>query len=138
MGTKGSTTIGFSFAAAVGAKVACPDKQVVSLIGDGGFLYNAHELATCMRHGIGFPVVVVNDGSYGIIGFLQRMFYKNEYESDLNNPDFVALAKAYGAQGVRVDSPSGLADALKGALDSGKMWLIELAATLPEPPFWLY
>lgn len=138
MGTKGSTTIGFSFAAAVGAKVACPDKPVVSLIGDGGFLYNAHELATCMRHGIGFPVIVVNDGSYGIIAFLQRGFFKNEYESDLTNPDFVALARAYGAEAVRVDSPSGLHGALKGALDSEEMWLIELAATFPEPPFWLY
>jgi acetolactate synthase-1/2/3 large subunit len=138
MGTKGSTTIGFSFAAAIGAKVACPDKPVVALIGDGGFLYNSHELATCIRHGIGFPVIVSNDNAYGIIAFLQRGFYKNEHESRLTNPDFVALARSYGAQAVRVDSPAGLGEALKGALASGQMWLIELAATFPEPPFWLY
>jgi acetolactate synthase-1/2/3 large subunit len=138
MGTKGSTTIGCSFAAAIGAKLACPDKPVVSLIGDGGFLYNAHELATCMRHGIGFPVIVVNDGSFGIIAFLQRTFYSNEHESALTNPDFVALARAYGAQAVRVNSPSGLGEALGLALGSGEMWLIELAATFPEPPFWKY
>ncbi len=138
MGTKGSTTIGFSFAAAIGAKVACPDKPVVALIGDGGFLYNSHELATCIRHGIGFPVIVSNDNAYGIIAFLQRGFYKNEHESRLSNPDFVALARSYGAQATRVDSPSGLAEALSGSLASGKMWLIELAATFPEPPFWLY
>jgi acetolactate synthase-1/2/3 large subunit len=138
MGTKGSTTIGFSFAAAIGAKVACPETPVVSLIGDGGFLYNSHELATCMRHGIGFPVIVVNDNAYGIIGFLQRGFYQNEHESSLTNPDFVALARSFGAEATRVDSPSGLAEALSGALASGKMWLIELAATFPEPPFWLY
>ena len=138
MGTKGSTTIGFSFAAAIGAKVACPDKPVVALIGDGGFLYNSHELATCMRHGIGFPVIVSNDNAYGIIAFLQRGFYKIEHESRLTNPDFVALARSYGAESTRVDSPAGLAEALRGALASGKMWLIELAATFPEPPFWLY
>jgi acetolactate synthase-1/2/3 large subunit len=138
MGTKGSTTIGFSFAAAIGARLARPDRPVVSLIGDGGFLYNAHELATCMRHGIGFPVIVVNDGSYGIIAFLQRTFYKNEHESDLTNPDFVALARAYGAQAVRVNSPAGLREALGLALGSGEMWLIELAAAFPEPPFWKY
>jgi acetolactate synthase-1/2/3 large subunit len=138
MGTKGSTTIGFSFAAAIGAKVACPDEPVVALIGDGGFLYNAHELATCVRHGIAFPVIVSNDDAYGIIAFLQRNFYKNEHESRLSNPDFVALAKAYGAQAVRVDSPPRLGEALRGAMSSGEMWLIELAAEFPEPPFWLY
>lgn len=138
MGTKGSTTIGFSLAAAIGAKVACPDKPVVALIGDGGFMYNSHELATCMRHDIGFPVIVSNDNAYGIIAFLQRSFYKNEHESRLSNPDFVALARSYGAQATRVDSPSGLGEALSGALSSGEMWLIELAANFPEPPFWLY
>ncbi len=138
MGTKGSTTIGFSLAAAIGAKVACPDKPVVALIGDGGFMYNSHELATCMRHDIGFPVIVSNDNAYGIIAFLQRGFYKNEHESRLSNPDFVALARSYGAESTRVDSPSGLGEALSGALKSGKMWLIELAAAFPEPPFWLY
>jgi acetolactate synthase-1/2/3 large subunit len=138
MGTKGSTTIGFSLAAAVGAKVACPGKPVVALIGDGGFLYNSHELATCMRHDIGFPVIVSNDNAYGIIAFLQRNFYTNEHESRLVNPDFVALARAYGAEATRVDSPAGLGKALGSALSSGEMWLIELAAAFPEPPFWLY
>jgi acetolactate synthase-1/2/3 large subunit len=138
MGTKGSTTIGFSLAAAIGAKVACPDKPVVALIGDGGFLYNSHELATCMRHGIGFPVIVSNDNAYGIIAFLQRGFYENEHESRLSNPDFVALARSYGAEATRVDSPTGLGEALRRSLASDKMWLIELAATFPEPPFWLY
>jgi len=138
MGTKGSTTIGFSFAAAIGARVACPDKPVVALIGDGGFLYNSHELATCMRHDIGFPVIVSNDNAYGIIAFLQRGFYKTEHESRLSNPDFVALARSYGAEATRVDSPSGLGEVLRESSASGKMWLIELAAAFPEPPFWLY
>ena len=86
----------------------------------------------------GVSLVVLLLSSYGIIAFLQRGFYKNEHESRLINPDFVALARAYGAQATRVDSPAGLAEALRGALASGKMWLIELAATFPEPPFWLY
>jgi acetolactate synthase-1/2/3 large subunit len=138
VGAKGCATIGFSFAAALGAKVACPEKPVVALIGDGGFLYNSHELATCIRHGIGFPVIVVNDNAYGIIAFLQRTFYQNEHESRLINPDFITLGTAYGAHATRVDSPTGLADALNGALSSGDMWVIELAASFPDPPFWLY
>jgi len=138
VGAKGCATIGFSFAAAVGAKLACPEKSVVALIGDGGFLYNAHELATCIQHGIRFPVIVVNDNAYGIIAFLQCSFYQNEHESRLTNPDFTTLATAYGAQATRVDSPTGLKDALSRALTSAEMWVIELAATFPEPPFWLY
>ncbi len=138
MGAKGSTTIGFSLAAAIGAKAACPGKPIVAVIGDGGFQYNAHELATCMRHHIGFPVILVNDRSYGIIAFLQRHFFKKEYESNLVNPDFTALAAAYGLQSACVDSAAGLGGALREALASGGMWLIELRASLPEPPFWLY
>jgi acetolactate synthase-1/2/3 large subunit len=138
IGAKGCATIGFSLAAAAGAKIACPETPVVALIGDGGFLYNSHELATCIRHGIRFPVIVVNDNAYGIIAFLQRSFYQNEHESRLINPDFPTLATAYGVQTTRVDSPSGLAEALSGALSSGELWVIELTATFPDPPFWLY
>ena len=58
---RGSSIIGFAFAAAMGAKITSPDKPVAGLIGDGGFLYSSHELATCMRHNIGFPLIVVND-----------------------------------------------------------------------------
>ena len=135
MGAKGSSIIGFAFAGAVGAKIAAPDKPVVALIGDGGFLYSAQELATCMRHGIGFPLVVVNSRSYGIIEYLQRKFHDHEYESRLENPDFVKLADAYGVEGCRVTSPAQLGDALKEALSSGRMRLIELVEDFPEPPF---
>ena len=67
---KGSSIIGFSFPAAIGLKIACPERPVVAVSGDGGFLYGAQEMATCRRHGIGFPVVVVNDGAYGMIDLL--------------------------------------------------------------------
>lgn len=92
IGAKGSTIIGFSFAAAMGARIAKKDHSVVGIIGDGGFLYSAQELATCVRHEIGFPLLVVNDNSFGVIAYLQRMAYGKEYESRLVNPDFVTLA----------------------------------------------
>ena len=135
MAPRGSGTIGFAFAAAVGAKTVSPEKPVLALIGDGGFLYGAQELATCMRHKIGFPVIVVNDKAYGVIGFLQRFAYQNVYESDLTNPDFVALAKAYGAQATRVSSPTALGESLKNAIRSKGMWVIELVMPSVEPPF---
>jgi thiamine pyrophosphate-dependent acetolactate synthase large subunit-like protein len=138
VGAKGSSIIGFAFAAAVGAKIAAPEKPIVALIGDGGFLYSTQELATCLRHGIGFPLIVVNSRSYGIIGYLQREFHHHEYETRLKNPDFVQLAGAYGVGGCRVTSPAQLQDALTEALSSGEMRLIELVEDFPEPPFAKY
>jgi acetolactate synthase-1/2/3 large subunit len=135
---KGSALLGFSFPAAMGVKSAFPEKPVVAVIGDGGFLYTAQELATCVRHKIGFPVVVVNDSAYGVIRFLQRSAYQEEYESQLTNPDFVAFAQSFGVSGTRVTSPEELGQALEEALASGEMRLIELVADFPVPPFGLY
>lgn len=138
MAAKGSATIGFAFAAAIGVKTACPEKPVLALIGDGGFLYSAQELATCLRHGIGFPVIVANDNAYGVIAHLQRTAYQKAYESQLLNPDFVALARAYGAEATQVDSPEGLGGAIEKALVSEEMWVIELISSSTEFPFGKY
>jgi len=138
IGAKGSSIIGFAFAAAVGARIAAPERPIVALIGDGGFLYSDQELSTCVRHGIGFPLIVVNSRSYEIIGYLQKKFHGHEYETRLENPDFVQLARAYGVEGRRVTSPAQLQEATKEALSMDKMWLIELVANIPEPPFATY
>lgn len=131
---RGSSIIGFGFPAAIGVRLACPKRPVIAITGDGGFLYGAHELATCIRHQVGFPVIVVNDNAFGVIGYLQRKAYQNEYESRLTNPDFNALARAFGAQAIRVDSPAGLGEAIEQALSSEKLWVIELQTSFPEPP----
>jgi acetolactate synthase-1/2/3 large subunit len=138
IGARGSTIIGYSFAAAMGAKIAKKDHSIVALIGDGGFLYSSQELATCVRHNIGFPLVIINDNAYGVIAYLQRMAYGVEYESRLVNPDFVALARAYGVKASRVDSPSSFEKTLKKALASGLMWVIEITESFKEPPFSRY
>lgn len=138
VGAKGSGLLGFSFPAAVGVKVACPDKPVVAIIGDGGFLYTAQELATCVRHQIGFPLIVVNDNAYGVIGYLQRSAYQEEYQARLTNPDFMAFANAFGVNASRVNSPEGLAEALEKSLSRDAMHLIELQTTIDAPPFGRY
>ncbi len=135
IGAKGSAIIGYAFAAAIGVKLAAPEKPVVALIGDGGFLYSSQEMATCMRQRVAFPVIVSNSGSYGVVGYLQKKFYKQEYETRLRNPDFLKMAGAYGIKGCRVNSPLELGEALKEALSSGEMRLIELLKDFPEPPF---
>ncbi len=136
---KGSSIIGFGFPAAVGLKIACPERTVIAVTGDGGFLYGAQELATCRRHGIGFPLVVVNDGAYGMIALLQRQIYgRGDFETDLVNPDLPALAAAFGFGAERVATPQGLEQALRSALASKEMRLIELAVSFQENPFARY
>ncbi len=138
VGAKGSGLLGFSFPAAIGVKVACPDKPVVAVIGDGGFLYTAQELATCVHHQIGFPLIVVNDNAYGVIGYLQRTAYQEEYQARLTNPDFMTFATAFGVAASRVNSPEGLAEALENSLSRDEMHLIELQTTIDAPPFGRY
>ncbi|MBI5584861.1 MAG: thiamine pyrophosphate-binding protein [Deltaproteobacteria bacterium] len=134
MAAKGSSIIGFSFPAAMGLKIACPERPVVAVIGDGGFLYGAQEMATCRRQGLGFPVVVLNNGSYGIIDLLQRQFYgRGDFETDLLNPDLPALAAAFGIGAERVATPQGLERALQSALASKEMRVIELEAAFRDP-----
>jgi len=135
---KGSALLGFSFPGAIGAKVACPNQPVVGLIGDGGFLYTSQELATCVRHKINFPLIVVNDNAYGVIGYLQRTAYQEEYEARLTNPDFMTFARAFGVAATRVRSPEELQQSLDKALHSGEMHLIELQTDIPAPPFGRY
>ena len=135
---RGASTIGYAFPAAIGVKIAHPKDKVVGLIGDGGFLYCAQELATCKRHKIGFPLVISNDNAFGIIRYLQRKFYGEEFESSLTNPDFVALANSFGVQAVRVDTPSLLYDSLQRALASEEMLIIEVQASFREPSFGRY
>ena len=138
IGAKGSGLLGFSFPAAIGVKLAQPDTPVVGLIGDGGFLYTAQELATCVRHDVGFPLVVVNDNAFGVIDYLQRTAYQEAYQAQLTNPDFLAFAAAFGVPATRVQSPAELQSALDRTLASGEMHLIEYQMTIQEPPFGKY
>lgn len=138
IGAKGSGLLGFSFPAAIGVKLARPDSPVVGLIGDGGFLYTAQELATCVRHDVGFPLVVVNDNAFGVIDYLQRTAYQEAYQAQLTNPDFLAFSAAFGVPATRVYSPTELQSALDRTLASGEMHLIEYQMTIQEPPFGKY
>jgi acetolactate synthase-1/2/3 large subunit len=122
----GNGTLGFSFPAALGAKVAHPERQVVSICGDGGFMLSCQELATAVQHGIKLPVVVFNDGGYGVLRETQDAeFGGRRIGVDLVNPDFVKLAESFGAYGLRVESPQGLKAALGLALKADRPTLIE-------------
>lgn len=108
--------LGFGFMTALGVKVANPGKPVVSIAGDGGFLFGVQELATAVQHKINLVAIVFNNASYGNVLRDQRTVYKGrEIGSTLTNPDFVKLAESFGAAGYLAKTPA----ALKAALEKG-------------------
>ena len=109
-------TLGAGFPTALGAQVACPDRAVLSINGDGGFMFNAQELSTAVQQALGVVVVVFEDGAYGNVKRMQEDLYGGRViASELRNPDFVKLAESFGAAGVRVDTPDALRDAVAAA-----------------------
>jgi len=122
-----SGTLGAGFPTALGVKVACPDRPVVAVTGDGGFLFGGTDLATAVRHGINLVTVVFNNSAYGNVMRAQlRMFDGRESGSALSNPDFQTFAKAFGVQSWRVTDADGLRVALKEALAVNAPTLIEV------------
>ena len=131
-----SGNLGYGFPTALGAKVAQPDRAVVALSGDGGFLFNSQELATAVQHGINAVVVVFNDNAYGNVMRDQvNRFQGRKYGAELHNPDFVKLAEAYGARGVRANSPEELETSLRTSLAHDGPTLIEVPVGPMPTPF---
>lgn len=119
-------TLGFGYGTALGAKVACPDKAVVSICGDGGFMFAVQELATAAQFGIGVVAVIFNNGAYGNVRRDQEMRYEGRFlGSELSNPDFCALARSFGVDAVRV-TDDGLEAAVRDAIAAGRPALIEV------------
>ncbi len=120
-------TLGWGFATALGVKVAHPDKCVISVTGDGGFMFNVQELATAVQHQIATVTVLFNDGAFGNVRRTQQQQYGNRViGSELRNPDFVRLAEAFGAQGIRAHTPDDLRDALRRGFAANGPTLIEV------------
>ena len=111
-----SFNLGFSFPAALGVKVAEPDRPVVSVIGDGGFMFNSPELSTAVRYGINTATIVFRDDSYGNVAFDLDEFFDGTYETALHNPDLVTFAESFGAIGMRARDPMELETLLPQAL----------------------
>ena len=98
-------TLGYAYPTALGAKVALPDKRVVALCGDGGFMYNLQELSTAGRYGINAVAVVFNNHAYGASMWDQTHQYGGRFiGTDLNNPDFVKAAEAFGVVGMKAQA----------------------------------
>lgn len=124
----GLGTMGFGFPAAIGAKVGCPDLQVVDMAGDGSFLMNSQELATTVENDIPVVVAIFNNKYLGMVKQWQDIFYDKRRSSTHlgSSPDFVKLAESYGAYGDRITRPSEIAPKLQDALDSGKPAVLDI------------
>ncbi len=130
----GSATLGYGVPAAIGAKIARPDRAVVAVVGDGGFMYSVNELATAVKYRLPIVFLVMNDDRYGAIKWLQQTIFEGRWgEADLANPDFPALARAFGARGERVDGVDALGGALKTALAADGPTVLELRMTVDPP-----
>jgi acetolactate synthase-1/2/3 large subunit len=127
--------LGWGFATALGAQHARPDVPVLSVSGDGGFLYTGNELATAMRHRIPLVAVVFADGAFGNVRRIQEEQFGNRLiASDLANPDFVKYAESFGAAGRRASNPQELCVALQAAFARREPTLIEVpVGPMPSP-----
>jgi acetolactate synthase-1/2/3 large subunit len=120
-------TLGNGFPTALGAKVGNPDKKVVSLNGDGGFMFNCQELATTVQHNIGVVIVVFDDGAYGNVRRIQQESFDSRIiASELKNPSFAELGKTFGMPSLRADGADALAGALREAMTEDGPVMIEV------------
>jgi acetolactate synthase-1/2/3 large subunit len=114
----GLGTMGYGFPAAIGAQVAFPERTVIDIAGDGSIQMNIQELATAVQYKLPVKVMIINNGYLGMVRQWQSLFYKRRYShtSLVVSPDFVKLAEAYGANGIRVKEPGDVMDAIREAL----------------------
>ena len=133
-----SFNLGYSFPTALGAKVARPDRPVLCMVGDGGFLFNSSELSTAVKYQINVVTVVFRNDSYGNVARDLDEFFGGAYETDLVNPDLVAFAESFGAVGMRADDPMELEALIPDALGRGRPVVIDVPVSqiaLPRAKF---
>ena len=126
-------TLGSSLPMAIGAKIAYPDRQVVTLCGDGALMFTLPELATAVQAGANIVIVVCNDRGYGAMRMHQQRRFGRFIASDLATPDFAAVAEAFGARGISLQSPGELGPALASAVAERRPVLIDVPLALSIP-----
>lgn len=126
--------MGFGLPAAIGAQAACPDRLVVDIAGDGSLQMNIQEMTTAVQHGLPVKVVLLNNGYLGMVRQWQELFYDRRYSSTCLDcaPDFVKLAEAYGAVGLRAERPEDVVPVLKEGLFSPHMVIMDFRVTKEE------
>jgi acetolactate synthase-1/2/3 large subunit len=130
----GLGTMGFGLPAAMGAAVGCPDQVVCCIAGDGSVQMNAQELATCAQEGIPIKVFIMNNGYLGMVRQWQELFWDGRYSQVETGayPDFVKLAEAYGATGMRLTDKGSLVEDMKRAIETDGPVVVDVKVTREE------
>ena len=132
----GLGTMGFGLPAAVGAKVAQPEKEVVAVLGDGGFQMTIQELGTIMQSNIPVKILVLNNNFLGMVRQWQQLFFDRRYSfTEMKNPNFVAIANGYNIKGKKVTERKDLKEALKEMYESKEAYLLEVFVENEENVF---
>jgi acetolactate synthase-1/2/3 large subunit len=132
----GLGTMGYGLPAAIGAKMGRPDLEVWTIIGDGGFQMSSNELATCVQEQLDINIAIINNGYLGMVRQWQDLFHQKNYsEVQILGPDFVKLAEAYGATGIRVTRDDEIVSAIERARSIAGPVLIEFVVE-PEANVW--
>lgn len=132
----GLGTMGFGLPAAIGAKVALPQKQVIAVLGDGGFQMTIQELGTIMQSNIAVKILVLNNNFLGMVRQWQQLFFDRRYSfTEMKNPDFIAIAKGYGIKGKKITERKDLMNGLTEMLDSSESFLLEVVVENEENVF---
>ncbi len=129
----GLGTMGYGLPAAIGVQVGCPDELVFDIAGDGSIQMNIQELCTAVNYELPVNVAILDNGYLGMVRQWQELFYNRRYShSELLNPDFVKLAEAYGAEGIRVSRTSELVPAIEQAINSSKPVMLDFIVDREE------
>lgn len=132
----GLGTMGFALPAAIGAKMANPGKQVIAIIGDGGFQMTLQELGTIMQNNIGVKIIILNNGYLGMVRQWQQMFFEKRYSfTNIQSPDFVALAASYNIKGLKVEKQEDLSHVLDQLLNTENAFLLEVKVAKEDNVF---
>jgi acetolactate synthase-1/2/3 large subunit len=132
--SNGLSSMGFALPAAVAAALLRPGRKVLAAVGDGGFMMTVAELETAVRLGLSLVVFIFNDGGYGLIRWKEQARYGESFFVDFQNPDFSALAEAFGARAFRVDSEGQLPLALREALRYRGVAVLDCPVDYSENP----
>ncbi len=132
----GLGTMGFGLPAAIGAKVALPNTEVITVLGDGGFQMTIQELGTIMQSNIAVKILVLNNNFLGMVRQWQQLFFDRRYSfTEMKNPDFITIAKGYGIKGKKVTERKDLNEALKEMYEAKEAYLLEVVVENEENVF---
>ncbi|MFM7666715.1 MAG: biosynthetic-type acetolactate synthase large subunit [Bacteroidota bacterium] len=132
----GLGTMGFALPAAIGAKLGAPEKEVIAIIGDGGFQMTIQELGTILQCGAAVKIVILNNNFLGMVRQWQQLFFDKRYSfTDIKNPNFLKIAEGYGIQGHKVTKREVLSEGLKTLLNNKQSYLLEVIVEQEENVF---